>query len=264
MNRKIKKTTFFILITYIITIFYFYILKLIGSNLKVNTINFIGFSMCIPLISVIIVQKIIFHEKLKGTLGLSLKFNRWVIIGILIPIIITASLMIFSFLVLNITFFTIRTFMISILVGLSIASLSALIEELAWRGFLFNELSFLGLAKSSLLISLFWALWHLPVTILYKYPGNPISGSLINIGQMFVISLIITYIRYKTHSVYIPAIMHGLFNTMILSNIMDDFKVVYIKIIICSLIICIFVVFEKCQKKHKKIKFPSNNSSDPL
>jgi membrane protease YdiL (CAAX protease family) len=93
----------------------------------------------------------------------------------------------------------------------------------------------------------------LPVTILYKYPDSPITGSLINFTQMFVISIVITFVRYKSHSVLAPALMHGMFNTMILTSNMDDYRIVLMKVILCILVIVIFFIFDFYRKRKASI-----------
>lgn len=52
----------------------------------------------------------------------------------------------------NAILFSYREFYVNIIIGLTIAALSALVEELAWRGFLFNELKALGILKTLIII----------------------------------------------------------------------------------------------------------------
>ncbi|MFA6940408.1 MAG: CPBP family intramembrane glutamic endopeptidase [Clostridiaceae bacterium] len=257
MPRQSKKVSYFVILTYIITILFFIVLQINGGNRNPFSKGLIGLSMTFPIISVIIVQKLIFREELKGSLGIPFKLNVWFLYSILIPIIMALIINLISIKRFEGTLFSYREFYINIIIGLTIAAVSALIEELAWRGFLFNELQTLGILKSSILTGIIWALWHTPISIWYKYPESPLSGAVINFVQMFFISLIITYIRSKSESVFACAIMHGLFNTMILSSIMDDFKIVLIKILLCILVLAILIICDSYKKNfilhHRKI-----------
>lgn len=249
MSRHTKKVLSFVMLTYIITLLFFIMLQVIGGKSNPITKDLIGISMTFPFISVVIVQKGIFKQNLKGSLGISCRFNIWYLISILIPLIMAVSINIISIIMFKANVFSQSTFISNIIIGLSIASISALLEELAWRGFLFNELKSLGMFKSSILIGIIWALWHTPVTIWYKYPSSPLIGAIINFIQMFVISIIITYIRDKSESIFASAIIHGMFNTMILSSIMDSFKIVLIKILLGILIITMLLMHDFYKKR---------------
>ncbi|MFA9397624.1 MAG: CPBP family intramembrane glutamic endopeptidase [Clostridiaceae bacterium] len=254
MSKQRKKVVYFVMLTYIITILFFIILQLIGGKSNPVTSKLLGISMAFPIISVIIVQKYIFKQNIKGSMGISFKPNYWFLISILIPIIMAVTINIISIGKFNTTIFSQKSFIFNIIIGLSIASISALLEELAWRGFLYNELKFLGTIKLSFIIGIIWALWHIPVTIWYKYPNNPILGLTFNFIQMFLISILITYIRDKSGSIFAAALMHGMFNTMILSSNMDDFKIVSIKILLSILVISILLIYE-FYKKNTHHKF---------
>lgn len=249
MNQHTKKVFSFVILTYIITLLFFIILQIIGGKSNSITYNLIGISMAFPFISVVIIQKFIFKQNLKGSLGISFRLNRWYAISILIPIIMAVIINLISIILFKTNIFSPRIFITNIIVGLTIASISALLEELAWRGFLYNELKSLGVFKSSILIGIIWSLWHTPVTVWYKYPSSPFVGLIVNLIQMFVISIIITYIRDKSESIFTTAIIHGMFNTMILSSSMDSFKIVLIKVLLGICIITILLIHDYCNKR---------------
>ncbi|MBU3188244.1 CPBP family intramembrane metalloprotease [Clostridium bowmanii] len=254
MNRTTKKVLYFIMFTYVITLLFFLILQVNGGKSSPISMKLLGITMVFPLISFIIVQKIIFKQKLKDSLGISFKFNIWFLFSILIPMLIAFGINVISIIKFSSPNFFLKTFIINIIIGLSISAISALIEEFAWRGFLFNELKHIGAIKSSLIIGVIWALWHTPIAILYKYPNDPLNGAMINFVQMFVISIIITYIRKKSESIFAAAIMHGMFNTMILSSNMDDYITVFNKILLCILVIIILYAFDFYYKRKQNIK----------
>lgn len=249
MTKRVKKVLSFVLYTYVITLLFFIILQMLGGYKNPSSLNLIGIPMIFPFISVIIVQKLIFKQKLKGSFSISCKPNIWFLYSILIPILMALFLNMAKIIQFNTVIFTQKELIQNILIGLSIASISALLEELAWRGFLFSELKHLGIVKSSLIIGVIWSLWHTPVAIWYKYPDNPLQGAIINFIQMFVISIIITYIRDRSESIFAPTLMHGMFNTMILSSNMNDFKTVLLKIILGMLVITILFTYDFYNKK---------------
>jgi uncharacterized protein len=257
VSKNIKKIWSFVVLTYIITLLFFIMLQVIGGKSNPITANLIGVSMAFPFISVVIVQKGIFKQNLKGALGISFRYNIWYLISILIPLTMAIIINKISIILFKTNFFSQKAFVLNIVIGLSIASISALLEELAWRGFLFNELKSLGMFKSSLFIGIIWALWHTPVTIWYKYPNSPFEGAIINFVQMFVLSIIITYIRDKSGSIFASSIMHGMFNTMILSSVMDSCKIVLIKILLGILIITLLLIYDfykkRAQLKHTNL-----------
>ncbi|WP_061995659.1 CPBP family intramembrane glutamic endopeptidase [Clostridium sp. ATCC 25772] len=255
MSKNTKKVLSFVALTYVITILFFIMLQGVGGKSNPKTLNLIGLSMTFPLISIIIVEKFIFKDTLKNFIKVSLKFNIWFFIGVLIPVVMGLIINIVSIIKFNTIIFSQKEFVFNVIIGLSIAAISAYIEEVAWRGFLYNNLKFLGIFKLSLLIGFIWALWHTPVTILYKYPSNPIIGVVINFLQMFIISIIITYIRDKSRSVFAAALIHGMFNTMILSSNMDDFKIVLIKIFLGILIITALTIYEFYKKSANLINY---------
>lgn len=243
MSERIKKVSFFVLLTYIITLVFFIILETFGGASNPIVLNLLGIPMAFPLLSVIIVQKLAYRQSLKDSLGISFKLNTWLLFAILIPVIMSLIINEINIIFFDTTIFTQNAFLANIILGLTIASASAFFEELAWRGFLFNELRISGLFKTSLIIGIIWALWHIPVTIIFKYPNNPVAGTIINFVQMFIISIIITYVRDKSEAIYAPSLLHGMFNTMVLSSNMDDFKIVIIKILLGISVITIFLLF---------------------
>jgi len=249
MTRITRKVLFFTMFTYVITLLFFIILQVIGGKSNSISMNLIGISMIFPIISAIIVQKLIFKEKLKGSFGISFRPNIWFLFSIIIPILMALVINAVNIIKFNTEIFSQNTLILNIIIGLSISAVSALLEELAWRGFLFNELKSIGIIKSSLLIAAIWALWHTPVTIWYKYVDNPFQGAIINFVLMFIISIIITYIRYKSKSVFAAALMHGMFNTMILSSNMVNFKIVLLNILVGIFVITIFFLFEFIKRK---------------
>jgi len=153
MNINVRKILLFVGITFVLTI-----LLHILIPLSKNPAGLLGIAMIIPLISVVIVQKAIYREKVIPTLGFSHTQFRWYLLAVIIPIILSFDL--------NWTF---KQFIFMMAIGLTVSTLSAMLEEVAWRGFLRKELNGLGKLKIYLFTAFIWSIWHIPVAILYKY-----------------------------------------------------------------------------------------------
>jgi len=89
---------------------------------------------------------------------------------------------------------------------------SALGEEIAWRGFLVPELSkFMTFTSVALTSGFLWAVWHWPVIFAGFYGNNdaPITY-LLFMFSAYVMgwTMIMTYLRYKTNSLWTAVIFH--------------------------------------------------------
>jgi len=103
---------------------------------------------------------------------------------------------------------------VAFIAGYSINLPFTLGEELGWRGLLQEETRHWGYWKSNLFIGSIWGLWHAPIIMLgHNYPNYPIVG----IGMMVLLcvslSFTLSYIRYKTRTVFGPAAFHGMLNS---------------------------------------------------
>lgn len=100
-----------------------------------------------------------------------------------------------------------------LIVGPTINAVAAFGEELGWRGLLLRELESLGFWRSSLVIGLFWGLWHLPLIVAgYNYPGRPVVGPIMMIVMTMLLSPLIGYVRLRAQSVFAAAVFHGTLN----------------------------------------------------
>ena len=157
--------------------------------------------MAIPLLSVVIVQKFIYKEKVFPTLGLSVGKVRWYFVAMVIP-------MVFSIPFNG----TMEQFLQMIIIGLTIATFSALIEEVAWRGFFRSELNNFSKFKTYFITALVWSIWHIPVAILYRYTDDLLFNTLLYCGQLFLFSFMISWLRDRSNSVITASIFHGMLN----------------------------------------------------
>ncbi len=105
-----------------------------------------------------------------------------------------------------------------ILLGSVMSLLSALGEELGWRGFLVPKL-FEGwsFTRTAFVSGIIWASWHMPLIILADYNGGtPTWYSIMCFAIMVVgISFPFAWIRLRSGSVWPAAILHASHNLYI-------------------------------------------------
>lgn len=211
---------------------------LLNGNLQ-TTAGFVfatGY-MFFPLLSVVIVQAIHKEPILKG-LGISFKLNRWFVVAWLLPVVFNVAAMFASALFPPMRFSTetpilqdalaqmsqsipdidaYKLLAITIVSGLSagitINALFAFGEEIAWRGWLLKQFEGVTFLKASLIIGVFWGIWHAPLIAMgHNYAQHPFIG----LGMMIVFCVLLTpviqYIRVKSKSVITAAIFHGTLN----------------------------------------------------
>lgn len=211
---------------------------LLNGNLQ-TTAGFVFASgyMFFPLLSVVIVQAIHKEPILKG-LGVSFKLNRWFVVAWLLPVVFNVAAMFASALFPPMRFSTetpilqdalaqmsqsipdidaYKLLAITIVSGLSagitINALFAFGEEIAWRGWLLKQFEGVNFLKASLIIGVFWGIWHAPLIAMgHNYAQHPFIG----LGMMIVFCVLLTpviqYIRVKSKSVITAAIFHGTLN----------------------------------------------------
>jgi membrane protease YdiL (CAAX protease family) len=123
---------------------------------------------------------------------------------------------------------------VSLIVMLPITIITALGEEVGWRGFMYPVMQRVWGWKKAIIISGgVWALWHLPIVIagLY-YPSNTSLIYLIPVFvvEVFALTVIFTWLRMVSNSV-LPVIllhaMHNYFDQIIFQSLTNDASSVY-------------------------------------
>jgi uncharacterized protein len=99
-------------------------------------------------------------------------------------------------------------------------TLSALLEEVAWRGFLVPKMMELtSFTKTALISGLIWAVWHYPLIIFTNVRlGNaPLLYSLVCFTILALgVSFTAAWLRLKSGSVWTAALLHGSHNVFML------------------------------------------------
>ncbi|PEF42998.1 CPBP family intramembrane metalloprotease [Bacillus cereus] len=189
-----------------------------------NGRNYLGFTMVVPLLAVILFQTLYKKQKIVHTFGISRPKIKTLIFSILLPLLLGLCLH-FYFYNDDIKFLYHHWNGLGflLLVGLTIGSLSALLEEIIWRGnfhyYLRKKYSFM---QTAIIIALLWSSWHLPIAIFYKNYEFQLVGILSYLSLLFILSIILTYTREYDGSVISPAILHGMFNVFYLTDVVQN------------------------------------------
>jgi membrane protease YdiL (CAAX protease family) len=202
--------------------------------------------MFVPMIMAVVVQKLLYHQPLKGPLGISFAPNRWWLAAWLIPPIIAFGAFGVSLLFRSVSYspemagiyehfakvFTpeqiqeIRRkqellpfhpiwFILvqGLIIGPTLNAVAGFGEELGWRGFLQHELKPIGFWMSSALIGFIWGVWHLPLILMgHDYPEHPVSGFFLWTVNCVFLGVVFSYVRVRAKSVIAAAVMHGTYN----------------------------------------------------
>jgi membrane protease YdiL (CAAX protease family) len=100
------------------------------------------------------------------------------------------------------------------------STLSALLEEVGWRGFLVPKMMKLtSFTTTALITGLIWAVWHYPLIIFsdVRLGNTPLLYSLISFTIFVIgISFATAWLRIKSDSVWTAALLHGSHNLFML------------------------------------------------
>lgn len=180
--------------------------------------------MVVPLLAVILYQKVFKKQKIVHTFGISRPKIKTLIFSILFPLLLGLCLH-FYFYIYDIKFLYHHWNELGflLLVGLTIGALSALLEEIIWRGnFHYYLRKKYSIMQTAIIIASLWSSWHLPVAIFYKNYEIQLIGILGYLSLLFILSIILTYTREYGGSVISPAILHGMFNVFYLTDVVQN------------------------------------------
>ncbi|MED0970697.1 CPBP family intramembrane glutamic endopeptidase [Bacillus paramycoides] len=219
-----------------------------------NSRNYLGFTMVVPLLAVILYQKLYKKQKIVHTFGISRPTLKSLIFSILFPLLLGLCLHFYLY-IYNIKFLFNHCNELGslLLIGLTIAALSALLEEIIWRGnFHYHLRKKYSLTQTAIITASLWSLWHLPVSIFYKNYEFWFVGILSYLSLLFILSIILTYTREYSRSVITPAILHGMFNVFYLTDgVETKWDISLIELI---KFILLAIVFGMMYFIHRKIK----------
>lgn len=254
--KPLNQTTLFLILTFVISFSIAAAYKLITGE-TVGNISYTimgAIYMFVPTLSVIIVKKLIYKEKLRSNLQISFNINKWFFAAWLIMPIVAFGTLGISLLFPGVTYNPEMTglaerfasisspeqveqmkvqiaalpispiwiiLIMGLFAGITINGLAAFGEELGWRGFLLYQFRKMSFAKASVLIGTIWGIWHAPLILMgHNYPNHPYSGVLMMVLLCIILTPILMYFTIKAKSVIAAAILHGTMNATVTISIL--------------------------------------------
>ncbi|WP_142696723.1 CPBP family intramembrane glutamic endopeptidase [Bdellovibrio sp. NC01] len=106
---------------------------------------------------------------------------------------------------------------IAITVGVLIGSVSALGEEIGWRGFLQTKFQQAGIRGRYLWLGIIWAIWHWPLILFSNYATSSLPALSLLLFTICIVSfaVIIGWLKDISGSVFVAALAHGAHNLWI-------------------------------------------------
>lgn len=225
MKNNSKKIITFLILNFIICSIFYYIICFEKSIYK-NQIYILGL-MWIPGVTAMITQ-LIYNKNLKG-FGWKFGKFKYLVFSYLIPLV--SGLIVYTLVWIvgmggiSLDNFTRRQgsgiliqFIVFATAGLIMSSVSALGEEIGWRGFLVPELAKkYSYTKTSLITSAIWAIYHYPLMIFSDYNnGTSVWFSMIFFTiSVTAVSFIAAWLRLKSGSLWTGVILHASHNLFI-------------------------------------------------
>ncbi len=247
MPVKTDRVLQYVLIVYSVSWLLAAIFYLTGGNLRSFTGGVFSLTyMFIPMLTVIFLQKAIYHENIFKPMSVSFQLNRWLFVAWLTPPVLAFAALGLALLFPNVTFspgmegmyerfsdmltreqiqqmraqaeaLPVHPIWIglfeALLAGVTINAVAGFGEELGWRGFLHKHLASMGFWKSSYTIGILWGVWHWPIIAMgHNYPQHPFIGIFMMIALTVLLGPLFSYVRVKGGSVIHASIAHGTFN----------------------------------------------------
>ena len=111
--------------------------------------------------------------------------------------------------------------------------ITAIVEEIAWRGFLLERLSFQKRISSVIFVGVVWAVWHMPMWIIINSLG--IEQIVCLCIWTLLVSVVLGMTYYRCRNILLIAILHATFNICYLAPMQYNIVVLAIVISVCTL-----------------------------
>ncbi|WP_274310144.1 CPBP family intramembrane glutamic endopeptidase [Solibacillus daqui] len=203
-------------VKWLVIIIFFFSLIFHITMAQMNNPN-LGLLMAIPLFSYLLIHIILFKKPIKQDLALQLPRKKDLLLSIFTPILLGLLINgVFYYSKKGIFLFEqVSELLPLLLIGLTIATFSALLEEIIWRGYLHSQLrKIYSFHKTACITALIWSFWHVPIALFYKSYTNIAIGTFSYLAILFIVSYILSYLREQSRSVIPAAIFHGLMNVL--------------------------------------------------
>ena len=213
-----KEIATFLILTFALSSI-FYVILGSAHTLSLGGGRYVLMLMWCPGVSAL-VTRMIYQRNVRGE-GWGLKQPRWAVLAYTLPIayalVAYGTVWLSGYGAVDVSRVH-KPLLRFILLGSVMSLVSALGEELGWRGFLVPKLSEgWSFTRTALVSGIIWASWHMPLIILADYNGGtPTWYSCTCFAIMVVgISFPFAWIRLRSGSVWPAAILHASHNLYI-------------------------------------------------
>jgi len=245
--KKVNKTVLFLSLTFGISYGLAGVYYLLGGMYPTTSGTILAIAyMFVPMLVVLLIEKVIYREKIKASLLISFQFNRWFILAWLLPPVISLGAFGIALLFPEVSFtlemegmmdrfayimspeqqeemrntlddLPVHPFWLTLgqglVAGITINAIAGFGEELGWRGFLLRAFWDTSFFQASLLIGIIWGVWHVPLILMgHNYPQHPQWGVLMMTVWCILLTPLFLFITLKAQSVIAASIMHGTLN----------------------------------------------------
>ena len=217
-----------------------------GSWRRLDSFAFANLVMLVPGLVAACTARWLFREPVTRVLGLSLRFNRWLVLAWLLPVFLSGATLLVGLalpgtaysselaglgarfelnpeqsreLVRSIGSLAPSWTLVAqaLILGPTLSALAGLGEEAGWRGLLHTELSGLGFWRESWCVGLLWGVWHLPLVFEgYGFPKHPFAGACLLLAFTVLAAPLYTFVRIRSGSTLACAVLHGSFGASML------------------------------------------------
>lgn len=255
MAKNKKSIIIFLIITFALSSICYFIYLYYGEAAK----NITALLMWCPGLSAITVRKI-FYKK-ERVFGFGKCKTKYIAMGILLPV-LYLGVSYGVYWVVNPSVFTGQVYSNSVGLMISVffsSILTAMGEEIGWRGFLLPKMSeILNYKYIVIICGLIWAVWHYPLMIagLYK-AGTPVYYQIpLFTLEIVLVTVILGYLRMNSNNIW-PAILfhasHNYFDQLIFGPLTkSDKSVYYVGETGFLTVICVLVIVAFLYRKYNK------------
>ncbi len=219
-KRTLKEISTFLILTFGFSSFFYSRYISAGSLNVEKAFLYVLVLMWCPGVSAIFTS-LIFQKNLRG-LGWGWGKTRFQVLSFFLPFLYALPVYVVVWIGgwggLDVQF---STALLAYPVAIFLSCLTALGEEIGWRGFLVSRLRrLMGFTQVSFLSGLIWAVWHMPLILFSGYnSGAPILYAALCFTIMVVgISFAFAWFRIKTGSVWTAMFLHAMHNYFIQSH----------------------------------------------
>jgi len=245
--KKVNKTVLFLLLTFGICYSMAGVFYLLDGTYPTTSGTVLAIAyMFVPMLVVLLIEKVIYREKIKIPLLISFQFNRWFILAWLLPPVIGIGAFGMALLFPEVSYspemegmmdrfaslmsleqqeemrntlenLPVHPFWLTLgqglVAGITINAIAGFGEELGWRGFLMRAFRDKSFIQASLLVGLIWGIWHAPLILMsHNYPQHPQWGVFMMTVWCILLTPLFLFITLKAQSVIAASIMHGTLN----------------------------------------------------